>query len=211
MHPRVREFLAVKRHSASAGQVTFDGMWMVEQALAAGVELQAVFVSLQSADGVALATKAVGMGAQGYAVSEKVLSRLADREGLGDIAALGLAPWRTLGHIDVRCHTRVVIADGWDLPGNLETLIRCADAAGALRYLRTRQRYAQPLAERQHFRERSTARLAYLLCGVSTQPLEGSIQNGGRKFVGTRLTVAHHGRGIFADNRDRGDGERRGR
>jgi RNA methyltransferase, TrmH family len=133
-HPKVREFLAVKRRPASRGPaslVTFGGTWMVGQALAAGVKLQAVFVCPQSAEGVALATKAVGMGAQGYVVSEKVLSRLADRDGPGGIAALGQAPWRTLGDIGVGSGTRVVIADGWDLPGNLGTLIRCADAAGA--------------------------------------------------------------------------------
>lgn len=133
-HPRVREFLTVKRHSASrglAGPVTFEGTWMVSQALAAGVELQAVFVCLQNAEGMALASKAVGMGAQGLAVSEKVLSRLVDRDGPGGIAALGRAPRRTLGDIAVGYRTRVVIADGWDLPGNLGTLIRCADAAGA--------------------------------------------------------------------------------
>jgi TrmH family RNA methyltransferase len=57
--------------------------------------------------------------------------RLAGRDGPDAIAALGRARWRTLGDIRVGRRTRVVIADGWDLPGNLGTLIRCADGAGA--------------------------------------------------------------------------------
>jgi TrmH family RNA methyltransferase len=71
------------------------------------------------------------MGAEGYSVSEKVLSRLAGPDGPGGIAALGQVPRRALDDIRVGRRTRVVIADGWDLPGNLGTLIRCADASGA--------------------------------------------------------------------------------
>jgi RNA methyltransferase, TrmH family len=136
-HPRVREFLAVKRRPASRGlphAVTLEGTWMIRQALAAGVRLQAVFVCpalLQAAEGLALASQAVGLGAEGYQVSERVLARLADRDGPDGIAALGQARRRTLGDIRVGRRTRVMIADGWDLPGNLGTLIRCADAAGA--------------------------------------------------------------------------------
>jgi TrmH family RNA methyltransferase len=47
------------------------------------------------------------------------------------IAALGRARRRTLGDTRVGRRARVMIADGWDLPGNLGTLIRCADGAGA--------------------------------------------------------------------------------
>jgi RNA methyltransferase, TrmH family len=136
-HPRVREFLAVKRHPASGGlpgAVTLEGTWMLRQALVAGVRLQAVFVCpalLQGAGGLALAGKAVGLGAEGYEVSQKVLSRLADRDGPDGIAALGQARRPTFGDIRVGRRTRVMIADGWDLPGNLGTLIRCADGAGA--------------------------------------------------------------------------------
>jgi TrmH family RNA methyltransferase len=136
-HPRVREFLAVKRHPVGHGMacmLTLEGTWMIRQALAARVRLQAVFVCpalLQGAEGQALARKALGLGAEGYEVSERVLSRLVDRDGPDGIAALGRARRQTLDDIRVGRRTRVVIADGWDLPGNLGTLIRCADGAGA--------------------------------------------------------------------------------
>jgi TrmH family RNA methyltransferase len=136
-HPRVREFLAVKRHPASRGlpgAVALEGTWMIRQALVAGVRLHAVFVCpalLQGAEGLALAGKAVDLGAEGYEVSERVLRRLADRDGPDGIAALGRTDRRTLDDIRVSRRTRVMIADGWDLPGNLGTLIRCADGAGA--------------------------------------------------------------------------------
>jgi RNA methyltransferase, TrmH family len=136
-HPRIQEFLAVKRHPGSgglAGAVTLEGTWMIRRALTAGVRLQAVFVCpalLRGAEGLALAADAVGLGAEGYKVSERVLYRLADRDGPDGITALGRACHRTLGDIRVGGRTRVMIADGWDLPGNLGTLIRCADGAAA--------------------------------------------------------------------------------
>jgi RNA methyltransferase, TrmH family len=51
-------------------------------------------------------------------------------------AGICSALWRTsalppLSDIRVSGRTRVVVADDWDLPGNLGTLIRCADGAGA--------------------------------------------------------------------------------
>jgi RNA methyltransferase, TrmH family len=136
-HPRVREFLAVKRRPARrgpGGPVTLEGTWMIGKALAAGMRLQAVFVCpalLGTAEGLALASMATGLGAEGYEVSERVLRRLADRDRPDGLAALGQALRRTLGDIRVGRDARVVIADGWDLPGNLGTLIRCADGAGA--------------------------------------------------------------------------------
>jgi RNA methyltransferase, TrmH family len=152
-HPRVREFLAAKRQPASRdlpGQATFEGTWSVRQALLAGVTLEAVFVCPQHAEGLALARKAVSLGADGYAVSEKVLARLAGQDGPGGIAALGQVPRRVLDDIRVGHRTRVVIADGWDLPGNLGTLIRCADAAGASGVLVIEQgfRLSHPLVVR---------------------------------------------------------------
>lgn len=136
-HPRVREFLDAKRHPASRDlphAVALEGTWMIRQAIVAGVRLRAIFVCLplfQQAEVLDLASKAMGLGAEGYEVSERVLSRLANRDRPEGIAALGQVRRRTLGDIRVGPRTRVMVADGWDLPGNLGTLIRCADAAGA--------------------------------------------------------------------------------
>jgi RNA methyltransferase, TrmH family len=136
-HPKVREFLDLKRQPGSdslPGAVTLEGTWMIRQALAAGVMLDAVFVCpalLRGAEGLAMARKAIDLGAEGYEVSERVLARLASRDGPDGIAAFGRARRRTLADIRVGRRTRLVVADDWDLPGNLGTLIRCADAAGA--------------------------------------------------------------------------------
>jgi len=154
-HPRVQEFLAIKRRPASAGlagRVALEGTWMIEQAMASGMRLHAVFVcpALLRADGTVLASKVVGTGVEGYHVSERVLSRLADRDRPDGLAAIGQPRRRTLDEIGIGRRTHVMIADGWDLPGNLGTLIRCADAAGASGVLVVEQRFglSHPLVVR---------------------------------------------------------------
>src|SRR5215472_9182546 len=93
-HRRVREFLDATRHPASCGlpyAVALEGTWMIKQAIVAGVSLRAVFVCpalLQAAEVLELASKAMDLGAEGYEVSERVLSRLADRDRPEGIAAL---------------------------------------------------------------------------------------------------------------------------
>lgn len=132
-HPMIREFLAAKRRPAD-GTVALDGTWMLRHALAAGVRLHAVFVCTElrpGADGLALAGRAIDHGATGYQVSEKVLAKMTDRDGPDGIAALGRVCLPALDEIEVGHNTSVIIADGWDMPGNLGTLIRCADGAGA--------------------------------------------------------------------------------
>ena len=137
-HPRVREFAAVKRRPASAGlagPITLEGTWMITQAQAAGIALRAVFACpallQQRPDALALAAAVVAGGAEGYEVSERVLARLTGRDGTDGLVAIAQGGPRTLDDIRVGSRTRVVIADDWDLPGNLGTLIRCADGAGA--------------------------------------------------------------------------------
>jgi TrmH family RNA methyltransferase len=129
--------LDAKRDPISGGLphvVALEGTWMIRQAIVAGVRLRAIFVCpelLQAAEVLDLAGKVMGSGAEGYEVSERVLSRLVGRDRPDGIAALGQIRRRALGDIRVGPRTRVIVADGWDLPGNLGTLIRCADAAGA--------------------------------------------------------------------------------
>jgi len=117
---------------------------MIKQAIVAGVRLRAVFVCpalLQAAEVLELASKAMDLGAEGYEVSERVLSRIVGRDRPEGIAALGQVRLRTLDDIHVGPRTRVMVADDWDLPGNLGTLIRCADAAGASGVLVVEQRF----------------------------------------------------------------------
>ena len=73
-------------------------------------------------------------------VSERVLRRMVDRDGPDGLAALALLPSRRLDDIPMTPTARVVVADRFELAGNLGTVIRCADGAGAAGVVITERR-----------------------------------------------------------------------
>jgi TrmH family RNA methyltransferase len=73
----------------------------------------------------------LGMGAPGFEVSERLLRRMVDRDGPDGLAAL--VRWRphTLADVQLTPTARLLVADRPEHPGNLGTMIRCADGSGA--------------------------------------------------------------------------------
>lgn len=65
---------------------------------------------------------------------------MVDREGPDGVAAIAHLPERRLGDFQVTAATRLIIADSFELAGNLGTIIRCADGAGAAAVLLTERR-----------------------------------------------------------------------
>jgi TrmH family RNA methyltransferase len=68
------------------------------------------------------------------------MRRLADRDGPDGVVALGGMHAHALGDLAVTSRTTIVVADALDLPGNLGTVIRCADGAGATAVIQTDRR-----------------------------------------------------------------------
>ncbi len=64
-------------------------------------------------------------------VSDQVLRRMVERDGPDGIAAVARRRPACLADIVVRRGTRVVVADCFEIVGNLGTVVRCADGAGA--------------------------------------------------------------------------------
>jgi TrmH family RNA methyltransferase len=122
VHPHVQRYLAAKRGRGEVGDLALEGRWAVELALASGVPVDAVFIC--PAMTAWRITPFIEVG-------EKTMRRMVDRDGPDGIAALGRLPSLTLDDValDERC--RIVVTDRVDLPGNLGTIIRCADGAGA--------------------------------------------------------------------------------
>src|SRR5687767_10076981 len=149
-HPRVRQFLAVKhrrgKHPPSA--LALEGLWALRRALDAGVDVEVVFVCDELVRGDDTRTVVDRLraerGTRTYRVSERVLRRMVDREGPDGVAALAHLP--AVGLTDLQApavlgsDARVVVADGFELAGNLGTIIRCADGAGAAAVLVTDRR-----------------------------------------------------------------------
>ena len=135
-NPRVKQYLAVKGNSKSNPEhlVTLEGMWEVSLALGAELEVRAFFVCpelLRGEAGERLAQRVVETGAHSYQVGEKVLRRLVDRDDPDGLAALVRQPTFTWSDIPLRQHNRVMVLDGLEIPGNVGTIIRTADGAGA--------------------------------------------------------------------------------
>lgn len=122
MHPRALQYLAAKRGRGEDGHVALEGRWAVEAAIAGGIPVEAVFVCPAMTDWRVTSCIEVG---------EKTMRRLVDRDGPDGVAALGRIPVRTLDDVELGDHGRVVVTDHVDRPGNLGTIIRCADGAGA--------------------------------------------------------------------------------
>lgn len=119
--------------------VPLEGLWEVQRALDAGVELRAFFVCpelLRGDAGRTLADNVIGGGTHSYQVSERVFERLADREGPDGLAAIGVLPGFDWDDVTT---SRVVVLDGLEIVGNVGTVIRCADATGAAVVLTNRR------------------------------------------------------------------------
>lgn len=135
-HPRVREFLDLKRNRGSlAGKaVAIEGLRLMERAVTAAVPIRAVFVCpalLRGDEPVCLLAELEAPDVQVFEVSERTMRRMADREGPDGLAATAF--WRTwrFSQIAVGPATRLLVVEGLALPGNLGSAVRCADGAGA--------------------------------------------------------------------------------
>jgi TrmH family RNA methyltransferase len=152
-HPRVRQFINVKRNRGNppATAVALEGTWAMRAALRAGVEVESVLVcpSLFRGDETPrLVESARQRGARVYDVGERVFHRIVERDGPDGVAALAHLPRCNIDAIAVSASTRVVVLDRMELAGNLGAVIRCADGAGASAVVLTdrRVRMTHPLA-----------------------------------------------------------------
>jgi TrmH family RNA methyltransferase len=136
-HPQVRRFLDVKsgRTPAAAGHLALEGLWALSAAAAAaGASVDTVFLCpemLRGDHGDTLLDGLQGGGVPILRVSDRVLRRMVERDGPDGIAAIARRKPALLADIEVGQGTRVVVADRFEIVGNLGTVIRCADGAGA--------------------------------------------------------------------------------
>jgi TrmH family RNA methyltransferase len=143
-HPRVRQFLNIKHNRGShPGALALEGLWAIRRAMEASVPIEVVFVcrALRRGDeGERVIDHLQRAGAIAHEVSERVLRRMVDRDGPDGLAAIARLKPRGLADIEVDERSRVLIADSFELAGNLGTIIRCADGAGAAGVILTDRR-----------------------------------------------------------------------
>ena len=144
-HPKVEQFRNTKhnRRGRRGNAIALEGLWALRCAVAAGAPIDAVFVCrtlLRGDDVLGMLSELREGGVVTYDVSERVLRRMVDRDGPDGVAAISRLPERALDDIAVDPSTRLVIADNVELAGNLGTLVRTADGAGAAAVIVTERR-----------------------------------------------------------------------
>ncbi len=124
---QIRETRAKFRHAA----FLVEGPHPVEMALAAGVQIKEVFVTEAFINAKEHRTLLGKVTAAIFEVSEQVLNKITDTETPQGIVALaGYTPGK-LDALSLKENPLLVVLDAIQDPGNLGTIIRTADAAGA--------------------------------------------------------------------------------
>lgn len=128
---RLRRLVQKKALRWSEGVCVLEGPDLVDAALRAQVEFEGLYLDVERSDThtLALAERAESQGVRVFALSPGVLEKISDAQSPQPvIAAVRFVP-RTL--MDISLHGCVLIAHDVRDPGNVGTMIRTADAAGA--------------------------------------------------------------------------------
>jgi TrmH family RNA methyltransferase len=141
-HQRVRRLrrLVQKRSLRwSEGVCVLEGPDLVEAALESGVEFEAVYVDAAAHSPAleALTTKAADHGVRVFALAEGVVERIADAQTPQPVVAAVRFEQRDVATL-AKTGLTIVLHDLRD-PGNVGTIIRSADAAGAASVVLTGQ------------------------------------------------------------------------
>jgi TrmH family RNA methyltransferase len=139
-NPLVKRFRRV-RAGDERHLVFIEGVRLVEDALGAGAHFETVAYTsaLESSErGLALIDSLQQVPCRGAHVSRQVMEHIADTQSPQGIAALVSRPHFDLADALDRSPQLVVIADRLQDPGNLGSIIRTAEAAGATGLITTR-------------------------------------------------------------------------
>jgi TrmH family RNA methyltransferase len=120
---RLRRLSAKRADRAAEGAFVVEGWKLVEEAIAAGVPLEAVFVDPDGAARVDVGSVPV------HVVEASVLAGALDTRTPQGIAAIARAPLTHLDAVDANAGPVLVLVGVGD-PGNAGTLVRTAEAAG---------------------------------------------------------------------------------
>jgi TrmH family RNA methyltransferase len=125
---RLRALFTQRKTREEAGEIPLEGVRLVEDALSAGWQPRLVFHTTElSSRGVELVSRCRALGAEVEEIDPRLLKSVVDTEN-----PQGLAGIFTLSRLPLPAQADfLVVADGLRDPGNLGTLLRTAEAAGA--------------------------------------------------------------------------------
>lgn len=124
---QIREKRAKFRHAA----FLIEGPHLVEMALNAGVQIKEVFATEALINARASQSMLMKITETVFEVTEQIMKKITDTETPQGIAAIAGYEPSTLDTLPLNATPLLVVLDAIQDPGNLGTIIRTADAAGA--------------------------------------------------------------------------------
>ena len=140
-NPLIRRLRRV-RAGNETHHVFVEGVRLVEDALQAGVHFESVAFTpaLETTErGARLLDNLAHIPCRGAFITQQILAAIADTESPQGVVAVVSRPHRDLEEVFDGPRQLLVIADGLQDPGNLGSIVRTAEAAGASGLITTRQ------------------------------------------------------------------------
>lgn len=135
-NPKIKQIVKLKerRERDEAGLFIIEGYRELKRAADAGITIQALFYCPQLFLGVnetALIEQIRAAGAEINCCSTYLFEKLSYRDRPDGLLAIAVQMKMSLMHIAAKKNPFLVVAEGIEKPGNLGSILRSADAAGA--------------------------------------------------------------------------------
>jgi TrmH family RNA methyltransferase len=171
-HPTVQQYLAIQSNTKPNPQrlIVLDGLWEIESALDAGLDLVALIVSPERFRGnraTDLMRRAEQVSAEVVEISPKLADRLSDRDTSDGLAAIAVSRQWSLGDLEpAPSPSLVLVLDALEVMGNVGTAIRSAQAAGATGVVLTNRRVRLTHPRLIHASMAASLTMPLIDCGV---------------------------------------------
>ena len=135
-HPVVRTVRAIASNSKPNPKRLFvaEGYWLAKLALDNRLRVESLLIApecVYTNECANLAAEMLPVAENAYTVSKKVFSRIAEKDKPDGILAICYMPEYRLEDLTFDDKAVVLVLDGIEIPGNMGTLVRVADGAGA--------------------------------------------------------------------------------
>ena len=135
-HPKIKQVLAIQRNTAPNPRkmVTAEGLWAHNLLLEHDAFIDTFLWCPEAAYGDEARKRAVELASRAhlaYQVSERTLARISERDKPDGLFSIAQLPMWEPQDVRLSASSLIMVADGMEIPGNLGTLIRTLDAAGA--------------------------------------------------------------------------------
>ncbi len=135
-HPKIAQVGALINNTKPNPEKLFaiEGIWAHNKLLEAGVEVRSFIFCpefIYSPEAEALAETFLQVSQEAYCVSSKVFEKLSERDRADGLLSVCKMPLYRPEELTVERDALLVVLDGVEIPGNIGTMLRTLDGAGA--------------------------------------------------------------------------------